>query len=229
MGSGCQPQHSLFSNSNSNSHSNSRLYDCKVWTNLNSEHFIYPESIECPEFNQKCDVGVALSGGGFRAATCALGTLRGLYLLNLLTSKIKYLSSNSGSGWVVGPLCYFSGDISTFLGSYLPPDQCYRANLKQCDPENHSYAICRSKFIPTMLKEFSDGIIRRNQADYRGFWSQAVGKIFFKKYGLNFYDYLPVVSSHQKQDLNQRTGHPIAKMLPCDLNRVPFPITNGSI
>lgn len=88
MGSGCQPQH-LFSsysshslsNSLSNSHSSNLLFDCKVWLNLTSQNFIYPEYDECHEFNQKLNIGVALSGGGFRAATCALGALRGLYLL----------------------------------------------------------------------------------------------------------------------------------------------------
>jgi hypothetical protein len=44
-----------------------------------------------------------MSGGGMRAATCALGWYRGLNKLNLL-QKARYVSANSGATWTTLPL-----------------------------------------------------------------------------------------------------------------------------
>jgi len=48
-------------------------------------------------------LGICMSGGGLRAATCALGWWRGLNHLNLL-QKSRYVGANSGATWTTLPL-----------------------------------------------------------------------------------------------------------------------------
>ncbi|KAL7580527.1 hypothetical protein ACA910_003655 [Epithemia clementina (nom. ined.)] len=78
------------------------------------------------------NLGVCMSGGGLRAAVCALGWLRGLHHLNILP-KTRYFAANSGGTWTSLPL--FSRqildkkeldrdmDYDYWLGKYVPPNQ----------------------------------------------------------------------------------------------------------
>jgi hypothetical protein len=138
------------------SESEKKTGKCRIWSGVNHESFQYPELIidECPEIASKpLNFGIALSGGGFRAASLAIGTLRGLYLLDIL-SQSRYISSNSGSSWVNGPLSYYQGDIEGFLGEYLPPEECTISNLRRIDLNCHSYVICCGENLKTFLEEF---------------------------------------------------------------------------
>jgi hypothetical protein len=202
---------------------------CRIWSGVNLESFQYPESKidECPEIASKpLNFGIALSGGGFRAATLAIGTLRGLDLLGIL-SQSRYTSSNSGSSWVNGPLSYFQGDIKGFLGEYLPPEECTISNLRRIDLNSHSYVLCCGGNLKTFLKELRT-IASVNDKDPRGFWSLAVGKVFFHDYGLNNFDSLPVLSN-SLEDLQVQLPLPLNKFSSFDFQRgLPFPIINGS-
>lgn len=64
------------------------------------------------------DVGLALSGGGIRASCQSLGVLKALHAKGYL-SKVRYISSNSGSSWVNAPLSFLpeSDPLDTFLGA----------------------------------------------------------------------------------------------------------------
>lgn len=54
-------------------------------------------------------VGISFSGGGARAATCCRGTLYKLFKDDLLdSSKIQFVSGNSGATWVIGSLVYYN-------------------------------------------------------------------------------------------------------------------------
>jgi hypothetical protein len=210
------------------SESEKKTGKCRIWSGVNHESFQYPELIidECPEIASKpLNFGIALSGGGFRAASLAIGTLRGLYLLDIL-SQSRYISSNSGSSWVNGPLSYYQGDIEGFLGEYLPPEECTISNLRRIDLNCHSYVICCGDNLKTFLEEFQT-IASMNDKDPRGFWCQAVGKVFFHDYGLNNFDSLPVLS-HCLEDYQSHLSFPINKFSTYDFHRSPFPIINGS-
>lgn len=52
-------------------------------------------------------IGVALSGGGYRAMTCSFGYLKGIEELHLLDG-ITHISSLSGSTWCVAPWLFFN-------------------------------------------------------------------------------------------------------------------------
>ena len=53
--------------------------------------------------NDRPNIGIAMSGGGLRAAVCSLGWLRGLQHLNIL-SQARYMGANSGATWTILPL-----------------------------------------------------------------------------------------------------------------------------
>jgi hypothetical protein len=195
---------------------------CRVWSGTNHENFRYPEldENECPEVASKpLNFGIALSGGGFRAASLAIGTLRGLHHLGIL-SKSRYISSNSGSSWVNGPFSYSQAPLEEFLGEYICPKLCTLENLRQVDPCSHSFTICGGGNLDTFLNEFRHGVTTINDKDTRGFWSQAIGKIFFRDYGLDNFDHLPIIS---------RGSQLPRKCSLFDVNRSPFPIINGTV
>lgn len=80
-----------------------------VWTGANLPTFVYPElsssEYGIPSLQAKPDFGIAVSGGGYRATTLALGWVRALYWLGAV-AKSRYLSSNSGGSWFNGAFSY---------------------------------------------------------------------------------------------------------------------------
>jgi len=57
------------------------------------------------------NVGVALSGGGSRAATAAMGQLRALHELGLL-DRVRAISGVSGGGWLAAAWTFLPQDRS---------------------------------------------------------------------------------------------------------------------
>jgi len=99
---------------------------CKVFRTVESanagpvEPFIHPEVSDkeygIQHIKDKLPIGIALSGGGFRAATCAVGYMRGLHLTTVdskgssLISQAQYLSSTSGGSWFNAAFSYKPSD-----------------------------------------------------------------------------------------------------------------------
>jgi hypothetical protein len=205
--------------------------NCRVWTGIEHPDFLYPElNGDCPELVQKLNYGIAMSGGGCRALTYAIGTLRGLHMLDML-SKARYVSTNSGSSWLNGPVAHLheNTNIAEFLGEYLPPDQCTPGKLKEIDAKSHAFFLAGGSNLDTFFKELRQSLFSQDGDDTRGFWSQAIGHIFFKKYQLNYFDRLPVLAGPNEDAVASQTGVPREKMTPYNASRYPFPILNGSV
>ncbi|WIA31502.1 hypothetical protein OEZ86_002395 [Tetradesmus obliquus] len=115
------------------------------FTGANESWFEYPETAASgnytiPSLLDKPKLGIAVSGGGFRAATLGLGWLRALHMLNV-TSKARYLTSNSGGSWLNAAFSFQdSVPLDSFLGPYLPPQQLSQQQLQQADSGNGSFA-----------------------------------------------------------------------------------------
>ena len=67
------------------------------------EPFVHPEVNEgtdyfIPHIKEKLPIGIALSGGGFRAATCAVGFMRGIH--NVSAAAKGYLQSVVARVWL---------------------------------------------------------------------------------------------------------------------------------
>jgi hypothetical protein len=202
---------------------------CRIWTGVNHSQFIFPElNGECPELTQKINYGIALSGGGCRALTYSIGTLRGLHMMNFLTNA-RYVSTNSGSSWLNGPAAHTRTDLAEFLGQYLPPEQCSKKALKYVDHKSHAFFLCDGHNVHTFLRELRESLLHQDGDDLRSFWSQAIGHIFFKYYDLNHFDHLPVMAGPNEDLIESETNVPKNKMTSYDPSRYPFPILNGSV
>ena len=119
----------------------------KTFTGANESWFTYPELINpstsnysIPALLAKPNVGIAISGGGFRAATLGLGWLRALHSLNI-TSTARYLASNSGGSWLTAAYSFQKKyPLDQFLGNYTPPDQLTLEVLEATDKDEASFA-----------------------------------------------------------------------------------------
>jgi hypothetical protein len=177
---------------------------CRVWLGANQQGFVYPElrpgNLGSTELLSKCNVGVAISGGGLRAASLGIGWLRGLYELGLL-QDIRYLSTVSGGSWAATLLFLLpvdskdpnnSRDIDaqcdTYLGKFLYPEQCSLEKLEALDPQCHAASIAdvnfvssafRERFIRARDKMVPLTIQQQKRKESCDFWSQAVQKTFF--------------------------------------------------
>jgi len=114
-----------------------------VWA-INGTAYIHPELRS--DFNvgqwlrSRPNLGVCMSGGSLRAATCALGWLRGLNHLGLL-QKTRFLGANSGSTWTILPLVVKQllekklnkkeMDYKYYLGTYHHPEDINLSDEQQ--------------------------------------------------------------------------------------------------
>lgn len=120
-------------------------FNFSTWTGANESWFQYPETLtgsnySIPVIQSKPQLGIALSGGGFRAATLGLGYLRALHLLHI-TSSAKYLTSNSGGSWLAATFSFQQQvDLDTFFGPYIPPQQLSLSAIQQANSTAGSFA-----------------------------------------------------------------------------------------
>jgi len=157
-----------------------KLTECKFFRTVKPgsegsgkvEPFTHPEVSDneygIKHIKEKLPIGIALSGGGFRAATCAVGFMRGIHKTELedgetLLSKVQYLSSTSGGSWFNAAFSYKKPgeeqqlDLDTFLGPYL--------EAQKLTPH-----VLEAKF-PEGCLSFDSAIAKRSALDYI-FWKQ---------------------------------------------------------
>lgn len=70
----------------------------RVWTNVTDADFIYPELDPGSDFGidmllDKPSIGIAMSGGGWRAASLAYGWLRALHLVRCMLHASWHMHS----------------------------------------------------------------------------------------------------------------------------------------
>ncbi len=91
-----------------------------------------PETTLLPELRRKDDFGIAVSGGGVRAAVATLGQFRALKAIGLL-DRARYISSNSGGTWFCAPFVYASPVLSPDAAGLTPAKQRCRMTQHQYD------------------------------------------------------------------------------------------------
>ena len=99
----------------------------------------FPEN-DIEALKTKADLGLAFSGGGNRAAVCALGQVRALTEIGVM-KNVRYVSSVSGGSWFCVPYTFHHEDEKTFLGSYVPPEKLHWDVLTK-PPIKSSFAWC---------------------------------------------------------------------------------------
>jgi len=178
-----------------------------------TETFEFPESVELKD---KEDVGIAVSGGGVRAAVLAIGWLQVLHELDYL-GRVKYVSSISGGSWTSAPMSNYEGDIDTFLGKIIPPEECTIEKLNEFATQagSHAKLMTDAEFNAYMIYDYLKKLILSPLAlfaaaadgDEVDFWAESVGTCFFKPHNISTTNMGGLI--HRKD--------------------IPYPIVNGSI
>lgn len=106
-----------------------------------SDSFSFPEE-RLTNFNT--EYGLAISGGGYRSYSCAIGQIAGLMKLGLW-DRVGMLSVLSGSSWFSVPFNYAPDSIADsdlFGGVYtMSPDSLTLENISQLEPNSLGYPI----------------------------------------------------------------------------------------
>jgi len=107
-------------------------------------------------------------------------------------------------------------DVSKFLGSSFPPEECtlQRLEVEALKDGTHAKILSDSTFITKMIGYFVENMFERvvdSRSHMIDFWSEAVGNSFFKPHGID--------CSGSLQSLQFQKSSPA----------IPYPIINGSI
>jgi len=173
-----------------------------------SKRLIFPEAAK---LSQKKDVGIALPGGGMKAAVLSIGWLQVFHELGHL-DKVKYISSVSGGTWTASPMINSSTPIGTFLGASILPQKCTVANLENFArvAGSHAKVLTDAVFSKQILLDFFNNFFAKGLVS--DFWSQTVGKCFFEPHnikdsvGLNYRDGLPYLIVNGALQTNFKRG-----------------------
>jgi hypothetical protein len=144
------------------------------------------------------NVGVALSGGGSRAAAAAMGQLRGLHALGLL-DEVRAISSVSGGSWLAGAWMFLPGERSDddFLGHYVAdpgalvlgaePGTPPGADLDEVLASCFAHAITQPSFDAARLALGLSALEQRGMPRQRA-WQSLVGDLLYRPLGLHDVD-----------------------------------------
>ncbi|MGA8810434.1 MAG: hypothetical protein WB973_21395 [Thermoanaerobaculia bacterium] len=129
-------------------------------------------------------VGVAMSGGGSRSLTCAMGQYRALKALNLL-EKVAVISSVSGGTWASASLVYLPADVDDddFLGPATPdPSTLTLARLNTLGPQCLGIAPTRMSWVSIIE------VLHHLKSQYGysndNLWQGLIGERIFQNWGL---------------------------------------------
>jgi hypothetical protein len=131
-----------------------------------------------PEFDSsKKLVGVALSGGGPRAMSCAMGQMRGL-LDSFISDAIGAISCVSGGSWFGTPFSFAPASISDgeLLGTQIPPAQLSVQALQSLNPGNICFPLTTMyNSVITAILTYQYDI---NNVPWNKLWSRMLNAFF---------------------------------------------------
>ena len=203
------------------------LVACRVWGNTADPQFTYPEDAgHFPFSRERQDVGLALSGGGVRAALQAHGYLRALHRLGLL-HRVKCMSCSSGGSWTATCLAYGDGaeDLDDFFGEYIPPSRCSLELFRGSELSKLESVLLNSNFVGNGLRKLAG---RAFTDDPRDLWSLMVGHAFLAPFDLDRPFLLPCLEGDH--ELRVRPLYSACNFEARAMrSNVPFIIVNGSV
>lgn len=157
--------------------------------------FTPPETTLLPELRRKEDLGIAVSGGGTRAAVATLGQFRALRALGVLGCA-RYISSDSGGTWFCGPFVYATPALLPEDADHPRAAQLQRMTQDQYDrvflgPYTAPRDLCVSRLEDAPEGSYVRAITEvdmRIPALFRGNGSESYSRVtsdaFLKPFGL---------------------------------------------
>jgi hypothetical protein len=166
-----------------------------------------------PQITMKPDFGIAMSGGGLRAAALGLGWLRALNKHGLIT-KARYISVNSGGSWITEPLLWsavLNGNAKVNSSMTVAEvDAVYSAEIAASAAYQVPRALTQD-FGGEVLDQMGHNFWRRHKVNV---WSHAVEKLFEEAIGPVFKKFDSYLSVGQQN---------------IESSRLPFLIVNGTV
>ncbi|KAG2499382.1 hypothetical protein HYH03_002957 [Edaphochlamys debaryana] len=161
-----------------------------VWSGSDQPGFVFPELDPegpwgIPALQARPNIGLALSGGGYRAATLALGWVRALHVLGVLP-HLRYIASNSGGSWFNGALSYGGYPVGAFLGPYAPPAALNRdalASSSLLPAGSWGDTVAAKSIIPDAVKDIIGDLFAPSHESVGG-WTHSITENFLRPYGL---------------------------------------------
>jgi hypothetical protein len=210
-------------------------YNARVWTMRQSTESKFPEE-ELPgwPYDDTTNTGICFSGGGSRALSAAMGQMRGLRALGLL-SKARYISCVSGGSWASTAYTFLPSFISDddFLGQNLEPDQIRWSELGGFPPECLGNSATHSLWDALAY-------MKKIAVPKDARWLRTVGYLFLKPFGktaansngLNNLDWLFTWDDETRQEiLSNNPGMAVNFYTVENENRAdrrPYLIVNGT-
>ena len=132
-------------------------------------------------------LGVAISGGGTRSLSAAIGQMRALRQLGLLDA-VGAVSCVSGGTWFGTLFNYVSDTISdeTLLGPMIAPNALTLADIRSLDPNNLGAPVPEAT-NGAILKELGELVKEKllGRVPFNRFYSRIVGTLLLKPHGLD--------------------------------------------
>lgn len=194
----------------------------KAWRSPRSPTDRWPEDDFMPE---SVSLGICLSGGGSRAYTAAMGSLRALHDMGVL-GKAKYLSGVSGGGWATSVYTYVQSsedELSdeAFLGTLWEPEDTTFANLSVLD--EHSVRYSPTRPFDTIFAEEAAYAVVNPFEGLDEVWERAVHRTFLEPHGIERSSFFSWNSATRDETISRNPSLADEKWL-VPQRRRPYPI-----
>eukprot|EP00928_Gymnodinium_smaydae_P034525 TRINITY_DN24441_c0_g1_i1.p1 TRINITY_DN24441_c0_g1~~TRINITY_DN24441_c0_g1_i1.p1 ORF type:complete len:562 (-),score=87.86 TRINITY_DN24441_c0_g1_i1:55-1740(-) len=206
-----------------------------VWYGVGQRGFLFPERRANQDgvksLISKPNLAICISGGGFRATTCALGWIRGLWQLGVV-QRSQYLCSNSGGSWFNAAFSYQDQvSVEDFLGSYTAPADLTREKASEREDGSYAKVVADANGMMGSLAEdiFCNAVCCRTDEDGLRLraWEAAVGKGFLSPFGIGHSKQAFALAGRGEERARQ-TGVPNVCSA-CRSPDMPYPILVGTM
>ena len=178
----------------------------------------FPES---EHVHDKEDVAIAISGGGARAFTGAIGYLSAFYHLELL-HNVKYIMAFSGGSWATSVYTFSPIAPHELLGPVTKPEDI---TLEFLDTKAHENCIrtafAEKNMITTTLTHMLDPFLNFEKA-----WANAIDKVLLEPAQINGEAYMALTEGQVDEYVTKYPNlyTPDDFITPRDTNNASFPI-----
>lgn len=152
----------------------------EVYCSTKDGHFVFPEIDQ--NYVDPNKMAIAVSGGGTRSMTAAMGHMRAFRSLNpKFYENVSYISGISGGSWFNTIFAYSNVDLDELLGESIPLCDISRTALEHRNFERNNLFMGHVLTHCPFLESFVEG---HNKLPPHKIFDYVCANMFLKKYGL---------------------------------------------